>query len=88
MEVVSVKFQEHVLKNIDQSINRHHFNSRTEFIREAVRDKLTELEREAAFRQFLSLRGKSRIKTTDTDNAHTRNQTSKEMMMALEKRFS
>ena len=45
METVTVKFQENVLKNIDKSIAEHDFNSRTEFIRESVRDKLSELNK-------------------------------------------
>ncbi|PIN81880.1 hypothetical protein COV11_00810 [Candidatus Woesearchaeota archaeon CG10_big_fil_rev_8_21_14_0_10_30_7] len=43
MEAVTVKFQENVLKEIDKNITEHHFNSRTEFIREAIRDKIDEL---------------------------------------------
>ena len=72
METVTVKFQEDVLKKIDTSINKHNFNSRTEFIREAVRDKITELDREDLIKEFLKFRGKAKKKTTYEENRKTR----------------
>ena len=44
MEAVTLKFQENVLKKIDETIFEHNFNSRTEFIREAIREKIRKLE--------------------------------------------
>ena len=72
METVTVKFQEDVLKKIDTSINKHNFDSRTEFIREAVRDKITELDREDLIKEFLKFRGKAKKKTTYEENRKTR----------------
>ncbi len=88
MEVVSVKFQEDVLKKIDKSIELHNFNSRTEFIREAVRDKLENLSREELINKFLQLRGKAKVKTTDEEDERTREIVSKEFLKDLEKRFN
>ncbi len=88
METVTVKFQEDVLKNIDTSINKHNFNSRTEFIREAIRDKLTELNKEDLIKEFLKFRGKAKKKTTYEENRRTRKIVSKELMAELEKRFN
>jgi metal-responsive CopG/Arc/MetJ family transcriptional regulator len=88
MEMISVKFQEDVLGKIDESIIKHNFNSRTEFIREAVRDKLSELDKQALLEQFLKYRGGARKKTTDEQNMQTKQQVSKELMAELEKRFS
>ena len=84
MEVITVKFQEDVLKRIDESIAKNNFNSRTEFIREAVRDKLADLSKEELMQEFLKLRGKSRIKTTDEENERTREKVGEEIM----RRFS
>ena len=70
MEIVSVKFQEDVLKKIDQNIKRHNFNSRTEFIREAVRDKLSSLNREELIEEFMRFKGKGK-KTTREENKRT-----------------
>lgn len=88
MEAVTVKFQEDVLKRIDKDIEQHNFNSRTEFIREAVRDKLAELSKEELMREFLKFRGKSTKKTTYEENRKTKEAVSKELMAELGKRFS
>lgn len=88
MEVVTVKFQEEVLQRIDTAIDEHNFNSRTEFIREAVRDKLSELNKEQLMNEFLKFKGKAKHKTTTEDNAKTKEIVGNELIAELEKRFS
>ena len=88
MDVVSVKFQKEVLKKIDDSILEHNFNSRTEFIRDAVRDKLDELRKETLIKEFLTYNGKSKKKTSYAQNEQTRKAVSKELFEDLGKRFS
>jgi len=88
MEAVTVKFQEDVLKRIDETIAEHNFNSRTEFIREAVRDKIAELGKEELMNEFLKFRGKARKKTAYKDNLKTKQAVSRELMDELGKRFS
>ena len=88
MESVSIKFQEDVLKRIDESIEIHNFNSRTEFIREAVRDKLADLSKDELMNEFLKFKGKSASKTSDADNRKTKEKVSKEFMKELEKKFT
>jgi len=87
MEVVSVKFQEDVLKRVDKSITDHNFNSRTEFIREAVRDKLEELSKDDLIKEFMKFKGKAKKTTTDEERHKIREQVSSEMMEALDKKF-
>jgi len=87
MEIVSVKFQEEILKEVDSKIAKHHFNSRTEFIREAVRDKLKGLTEEERIAEFMKFYGKSKKKTTIEDNERTREIVSKELEQKLAKRF-
>lgn len=87
MEVVTVKFQENVLKKMDDSISGHNFNYRTEFIREAVRDKLDELDREELINDFLKFKGKAKKRTTYAENRKTKELVSKELMAELERRF-
>lgn len=88
METVSVKFNEDVLKKVDKSISDHNFNSRTEFIRDAVRDKLDDLSKDDLMKEFLKFRGKAKKKTTYAENRKTKEEVSKELMDELEKRFS
>jgi len=87
MEPVTIKFQDDILSKIDQTIEEHNFNSRTEFIREAVRDKISELRKEDLLQDFLKFRGKSKIKTTPEDNKTTKEIVSKELVEELSKRF-
>ena len=87
MEIVSVKFQEDVLKRIDESIEQHNFNSRTEFIREAVRDKLADLQKEELVNEFLKYKGRSSKKTSVDENNRVKESVSKELIAELEKRF-
>jgi len=87
MEIVSVKFNEDVLKKVDKSILKHNFNSRTEFIRDAVRDKLEDLNKEDLIKEFLKFRGKAKKRTTYEENRKTKEEVSKELMKELEKRF-
>ncbi|MBW2965347.1 ribbon-helix-helix domain-containing protein [Candidatus Woesearchaeota archaeon] len=87
MEIVSVKFNEEVLQEIDKKIAKHRFNSRTEFIREAVRDKISELEREELLQRFLSLRGKAKNRTPLDEDQKIKWEVSRELQAELEKRF-
>ena len=87
MEPVSVKFQSDVLRSIDRSISRHSYNSRTEFIRDAVRDKLEALHKEELVREFLSLRGKAEARTSLKEDKEIREQVSKELLKRLDRRF-
>jgi len=88
METVTVKFQEEVLKKMDKSIADHNFNSRTEFIREAIRDKLANLSKEDLINEFLKFKGKAKKNTSYEENRETRKAVSKELIQELEKRFS
>lgn len=87
MEMVTLRFQEKVLKEMDKTMLDHNFNSRTEFIREAVRDKLEELKRDEIIEKFMKLRGKAKVKTTYEENRKTKEEVSKELMKELDKRF-
>lgn len=87
MEVVTIKFQEDILKKIDETIVEYNFNSRTEFFREAVRDKLAELDKETLLKEFLKFRGKASKKTTPEQNRKTKQEVSRELMVELENRF-
>ncbi|MBW2995297.1 ribbon-helix-helix domain-containing protein [Candidatus Woesearchaeota archaeon] len=46
MEIVSFKVQGSILKRIDGLLRPLHFNNRTEFIREAIREKINKIEKD------------------------------------------
>ena len=44
MENVSLKMEENFLNAIEKIMQKHHYMTKTEFIREAIRDKIKQLE--------------------------------------------
>ena len=48
METVSLRFEEGFLNEIENVMKEHRYSTKTEFIREAVRDKIKDLEKEKA----------------------------------------
>ena len=83
METISLRFQKNIIQEMDFLIKERSFNSRTEFIREAVRDKITDLNKDELIKEFLKLKGKSKIKTTLQENAITKKKVSKELLSEL-----
>jgi len=57
METISLKMDNNLLKNIDGSLKSNNYSTRTEFIREAIRDKLTAIEKQEAIRGLAKLKG-------------------------------
>ncbi|MFW6449552.1 MAG: ribbon-helix-helix domain-containing protein [Nanoarchaeota archaeon] len=72
MEAISLKLDESLLQNIDKSLKRHNYSTRTEFIRTAIREKLEELNKEQLIREFMRYHGKAGKTTTYKDNKKTR----------------
>ena len=65
METVSVKFENDFLQDMKKVMKKHNYMTTTEFVREAVRDKLTDLEKQEALLWLDSIYGMSKRKTTD-----------------------
>lgn len=57
MEALNLKLEKGLLKTIDNSLKRFNYSTRTEFIRDAIRDKLTELQKEEAIKRLAELKG-------------------------------
>lgn len=67
MEAISLKLEENLLKEIDSKLSKHRYSTRTEFIRDAIRQRLSQLEKEALLRHVDLINGSSKRKTTDRD---------------------
>lgn len=67
METISLKLDEEMLSNIDKSLKKNNFSTRTEFVRDAIREKLEKMTRDELIQHFLSLKGKAKTKTTDEE---------------------
>lgn len=67
MEIITLKLDETMLHNMDTSLKKHNFSTRTEFIRDAIREKLEELNREELMDEFLKFKGKSKKHVSDKE---------------------
>ncbi len=69
MEVISLKMEKELLEDIDKSLKKNRYSTRTEFIRDAIRRRLTEQEKEEAIKKLEAAFGsmKSNSKFTDEE---------------------
>lgn len=65
METISLKLEKGIMREIDRKLARNRYSTRTEFIRDAIREKLSDLERDEMLRELTSLKEFSRRKTSD-----------------------
>jgi len=65
METISLKMEDNMLSEIDQKLGQHRYSTRTEFIRDAIREKLSELEKQEVLKNLSKLQGSSKRKTSD-----------------------
>jgi Arc/MetJ-type ribon-helix-helix transcriptional regulator len=67
MEAISLKLENSFLEDIQETMKKHRYTTKTEFIREAIRDKIRELEKEEALLRVKQIYGASKKKTSDKD---------------------
>jgi len=65
MEVISLKLENELLNEIDHKLVKYRYGTRTEFIRDAIREKLSDLEKERLLKELTKIKGSSKHKTTD-----------------------
>ncbi len=65
METITIKLEDKFAKDVEEAIKRHRYTTKTEFVREAIRDKLKEIEDEEALLHARKLYGASKKKTSD-----------------------
>lgn len=64
METLSVRFDDDFLQDMEKAMKSHRYVTKAEFIREAIRDKITDLEKEKALIRLEKAYGASKRKTT------------------------
>ena len=73
--------EESLVKRMDENIKEKGYSTTTEFIREAVRDKVEQDERDWLAQEFVRrFRGKAKVKTTYAENRKTREKVYKEFI--------
>lgn len=81
METVSVKFEDNLAQEVDRVMKKHHYTTKAEFIREAIRDKIKDLEKEESLKKLESIFGDgSHKKTSDEDLRRVREEVIKELL--------
>ena len=60
MQTISLKMENKLLKDIDKTIKKHRYSTRTEFIRDSMRRRLIDLEKEEAIIRLKKLYGASK----------------------------
>jgi len=83
MKLISIKLEDKFFKDLEKIARAHRYTTKTEFIREAIRDKITEIEKQEALKNVQNLFGSSKHKTTD-EQLHEAGEKAFEM---LEKKF-
>jgi len=67
METISLKITKDLINEIDKTMKKHRYSTRTEFIRDSIRTKLTELEKQEAIKKLSALRGTLKPKSNLSD---------------------
>lgn len=67
MKSISLKLDAKFLKDIERTVKGYRYSTKTEFIREAIRDKINEIEKQEMLKNVNKLFGSSKNKTTDEE---------------------
>ena len=78
METISLKLQESVAREMDRLSKLFHYNTKTEFIREAIRDKMKALESELFAMKLKKFKGAAKVKVSDERLHELREEVAKE----------
>ncbi len=65
METITIKMDYKLLNEIDRKLEKNRYSTRTEFIRDAIRKQLSEIEKEELLKTVAQLQGISKRKTSD-----------------------
>ncbi len=88
---MSLKLKPETSKRINEAVQSFDYGTKTEFIREAIRDKLGELEKQKEWKKLYELRGilkgKSGFKTYDEWHEWRSNEGSKELLKHFKEKF-
>lgn len=76
-----------LLEKMNKKMKDAGYSTKTEFIREAIRDKLSGPSTEELMKEFMKFYGKAKKHTTYEENRKTREKVSKELMAEMDRKF-
>ena len=71
-EMITVKMDGTFLKEVDSVVKKEGYQNRTEFIRNALREKVSEAKLKQAMMEIAHLKGAAKKKTTDEERERIR----------------
>jgi len=77
MESISLKLDRKLLQRMEAVMETHHYSTKTEFVREAIRDKMQKLDKGEILRRIDAIAGTSKHRTTDEDLHRVREELAK-----------
>lgn len=76
MESITIKVDDDLAREMDL-VMKPYYSTKTEFIREAIRDKIKLIRKDEAIDKLNSYFGKSKVKTSKSEEREIREQVSK-----------
>ena len=67
MELITFKAETNLIKSIDKALKNSLYSTKTELIRDSIRRRLTELEKEEAIKTLIKLKGSLKGKRIRSD---------------------
>ena len=83
-EMITLKLEDKFLKDIDTIVKKEGYQNRTEFIRNALREKVEETKLKQAMLEISHLKGASKKKTTEEEYERARAKAFEEVYKNLE----
>jgi metal-responsive CopG/Arc/MetJ family transcriptional regulator len=80
MHTITLKLQETTFRKVEKAMKNFDYSTKTDFIREAIRDKLKGLEREKAWKQFEKFSGTAPVKYSEEESRKIREKTGEEFI--------
>jgi metal-responsive CopG/Arc/MetJ family transcriptional regulator len=87
METICIKIDKNLARDMEKFMKKKRYSTKTELIREAIRDKMSEYEKKEAVEWLRKLSGSSKKNTTDKQVHRVRERLAKEYEKNPEKFF-
>lgn len=87
-DMITLKLEDNFLKKVDKYVKNNNYHNRTEFIRDAMRDKLKNLETNELIKEFIKYKGNAKRKVSDAELKSNKKKVSDEFLKELENKFS
>jgi Arc/MetJ-type ribon-helix-helix transcriptional regulator len=82
-DMITLKLERNFLRDIDATVKKQNYQNRTEFIRNALRDKIEQAKTRDAINEIIKLKGKSNKKTSEKELEKLREKALRELEKKL-----